>query len=40
MTKDKFLNIKKIIESKDFFKKKDNIYIDNRTNDYCNKIKP
>ena len=34
MNKNKFLNIKFILENKDFFIKKDNIYIDKRLEDY------
>ena len=34
MNKDKFLNIKKILDNKDFFTKEKNVYVDKRTKDY------
>ena len=34
MNKNKFLNIKSILDNNDFFIKKDNIYIDKRLEDY------
>lgn len=34
MNRDEFINIKKILDNKDFFKKEKNVYIDKRTKDY------